>query len=76
MMVQKHREVDNGINKGCKQNYGKKYICNVYGLKEVDRKRRKGVAGIRRVGRRELIDTLWNVKSNAGKIVPVPVGLN
>ena len=22
----------------------------------------------------ELIDTLWNVNSNAGKIVPVPVG--
>ena len=62
MMVQKHREVDNGINKGCKQNYGKKYICNVYGLKGVDRKRRKRVDGIRRVGRRELIDTLWNVK--------------
>lgn len=28
--------------------------------REVDRKRRKGVDGIRRVGRRELIDTLWN----------------
>ena len=62
MIVQKRGAVDNGMNKGCEQNYGKKYICNVYRLKEVDRKRRKRVDDIRRGGRRELIDTLWNVK--------------
>lgn len=29
--------------------------------KEVDRKRRKGVDGMKVVGRRELIETYWNV---------------
>ena len=33
------------------------------GYKEVDRKRRKGIDGMKIVGRRELIETYWNVNA-------------
>lgn len=36
----------------------------MYRLKEVDRKRRKSIYDIRRVERRKVIDTVWNVKDN------------
>ena len=33
--------------------------------KEVDRKRRKGIDGMKVVGGQELIDTFWNVNDDA-----------